>query len=46
MSRDQGRAFANVFRGTIASNGIEGSWVDVPIEAGGARSGGILTLTG
>ena len=46
MSRDQGRTFMNVFRGTIGSNGIEGTWVDVPVGAGGARSGGILTLTG
>lgn len=46
MSRDQGRTFANVFYGTIVGNVIEGDWVDVPIGAGGARSGGSLTLIG
>jgi hypothetical protein len=46
MSRDQGRTFANVFHGTIAGNVIEGGWVDVPMGAGGARSGGSLTLIG
>jgi hypothetical protein len=46
MSRDQGRAFANVFHGTIAPDGntISGEWADVPAGRGGARSNGHLIL--
>ena len=46
LSRDQGRTFANVFHGTITGNVIEGDWVDVPMGAGGALSGGSLTIIG
>jgi hypothetical protein len=46
MSRDQGRSFANVFRGTIQGNSLEGSWVDVPMGAGGALGGGMLLIYG
>lgn len=46
LSHDQGRTFGNVFCGTVAGNVIRGDWADVPIGAGGARSGGSLVLTG
>jgi hypothetical protein len=46
MSRDQGRSFANVFRGTVKDNRIRGNWVDVPMGAGGVLSGGTLVLHG
>ena len=52
MSRDQGRTFTNVFRGTIGTeyiqNGwrqvINGEWVDVPL--GGNLGFGTLKLVG
>jgi hypothetical protein len=46
LSRDQGRAFANVFQGTIQNNTITGDWVDVPLGTRGARSSGRLRLIG
>jgi hypothetical protein len=46
MSHDQGRSFANVFRGTIEDYSIEGNWVDVPMGAGGVLGGGSLVLYG
>lgn len=46
LSRDQGRTFANVFRGTYNDNAalIEGEWVDVPMGVGGSLGGGSLRL--
>ena len=44
LSRDQGRSFANVFRGTLNQGILEGSWVDVPIGAGGVLGTGDLTI--
>jgi hypothetical protein len=46
LSRDQGRTFANVFRGTYNDNRglIEGEWVDVPMGVGGMLGGGTLRL--
>jgi hypothetical protein len=53
LSRDQGRAFANVFQGTIATEYIQGegwrqvidgSWADIPL--GTTQSSGTLTLVG
>jgi hypothetical protein len=44
LSRDQGRSFANVFRGTISGELINGSWVDVPVGTGGTRDYGNLTI--
>jgi hypothetical protein len=46
LSRDQGRTFANVFRGTYNDNAglIEGEWVDVPMGVGGMLGGGTLRL--
>jgi len=47
LSRDQGRSFANVFRGSIGVSGsLEGEWVDVPMGVGGVLSGGTLVLQG
>jgi hypothetical protein len=48
LSRDQGRSFANVFRGTFDKNAgvIEGEWVDVPLGVGGVLSGGTLRIEG
>jgi hypothetical protein len=47
LSSDQGRTFANVFRGTYNPNNtglIEGNWVDVPMGDGGILGGGSLRL--
>jgi hypothetical protein len=44
LSRDQGRTFANIFRGTIQGNAIAGEWTDVPI--GRFLNNGALTLRG
>ncbi len=44
MSRDQGRSFANVFRGTVGGGVIEGAWVDVPMGATGVLSQGSMTI--
>jgi hypothetical protein len=47
LSRDQGRSFANVFRGSISESGpLVGEWVDVQMGVGGVLSGGTLTLQG
>jgi hypothetical protein len=46
MSCDQGRSFANVFRGTVEGNSIKGSWVDVPMGMGGVLGGGSLLIYG
>jgi hypothetical protein len=47
LSRDQGRSFANVFRGTVSEQGpIEGQWIDVRMGTGGVLSGGELVLDG
>jgi hypothetical protein len=46
MSRDQGRSFANVFRGTVQGYSLQGSWVDVPMGADGVLGGGSLFLYG
>ncbi len=46
MSHDQGRSFANVFRGTVEGNTLEGTWVDVPMGVGGVLGGGSLVLYG
>ena len=44
LSHDQGRTFANVFRGTIDRDTIQGDWTDVPIGVEGAHSSGRLSL--
>jgi len=46
LSRDQGRSFANVFKGTLDQHSVTGEWADIPIGVGGAHSGGRLKLTG
>jgi hypothetical protein len=47
LSRDQGRSFANVFRGSVSESGtVAGQWVDVPMGVGGVLSGGTLILAG
>jgi hypothetical protein len=46
MSHDQGRTFANVFRGSHASSTLEGQWIDVPMGLDGILSDGSLTLYG
>jgi hypothetical protein len=47
LSRDQGRSFANVFRGSVSESGpVQGTWVDVPMGVGGVLSGGSLVLEG
>jgi hypothetical protein len=47
LSRDQGRSFANVFRGSISAEGtLEGQWVDVRMGVGGVLFGGTLRLDG
>lgn len=43
LSRDQGRSFANVFRGTIKGETISGIWADVPL--GVIQNNGELTIT-
>jgi hypothetical protein len=45
LSRDQGRSFANVFRGTIAGNEIKGEWADIQMGDNGTTSSGTLRLT-
>jgi hypothetical protein len=44
LSRDQGRTFANVFRGTLSGVLIEGAWVDVPLGTDPILGGGPLSL--
>ncbi len=44
LSRDQGRSFANVFRGTLSEGILEGSWVDVPMGVGGVLGTGNLMI--
>jgi hypothetical protein len=46
LSRDQGRSHATVFRGTMQNGLTEGSYVDVPMSAGGRTGAGTLTLAG
>jgi hypothetical protein len=46
MSHDQGRSFANVFRGNLQGETIQGTWVDVPMGVGGVLGGGSLYLQG
>jgi hypothetical protein len=47
LSRDQGRSFANVFRGSISESGpLVGEWVDVQMGVGGVLSRGTLILQG
>jgi hypothetical protein len=47
LSRDQGRSFANVFRGSLSESGtVAGRWVDVPMGVGGVLSAGTLILAG
>jgi len=43
MSVDEGRTFANVFRGTLQNNQISGNWADVPL--GATENSGTLTVT-
>jgi hypothetical protein len=43
LSRDQGRSFANVFRGTLQGRLITGEWADVPL--GDASNSGTLSLS-
>jgi hypothetical protein len=44
LSCDQGRAFANVYQGTLSGNQIHGSWVDVPVGASAVLGEGTLNL--
>jgi hypothetical protein len=44
LSVDEGRTFANVFRGTLQSGRFVGEWADVPL--GGTSGSGTLALTG
>jgi hypothetical protein len=56
LSRDQGRSFANVFKGNIRyvdNEGVPlpkpvivGEWTDIPVSVGGALSHGRLRLIG
>jgi hypothetical protein len=50
LSRDQGRSFANVFRGALNGEIIQGDWAEIPVavEQIGSRplSSGTLTLRG
>src|SRR5262249_38054693 len=43
LSRDRGRSFANVFRGTIGDGVIGGTWADVPL--GVTQNAGELQLS-
>jgi hypothetical protein len=44
LSVDEGRTFANVFRGTLQGNQISGSWADIPL--GQTANAGTLALAG
>ena len=44
LSHDEGRLFANVFRGVLSGQIIEGAWVDVPMGTEGALGGGSLSI--
>jgi hypothetical protein len=48
LSRDQGRTFANVFKGTLnnTTGVIEGEWIDIPMGLGGFLGGGTLSMKG
>jgi hypothetical protein len=43
LSVDEGRTFANVFRGTLQNGQISGNWMDIPL--GQTTSGGGLAFT-
>ena len=43
LSVDEGRTFANVFRGTLQSGQVSGNWMDVPL--GQTEGGGGLAFT-
>ena len=43
LSVDEGRSFANVFRGTLQNGQVSGNWADVPL--GGTSNAGTLTMT-
>lgn len=44
LSVDEGRSFANVFRGTLQNGQISGSWADVPL--GGTSNAGTIVVNG
>jgi hypothetical protein len=46
LSRDQGRTYANVFRGEIREGGFVGNWIDVPTTANPTLTQGELVITG
>jgi hypothetical protein len=43
LSVDEGRTFANVFRGTLQNNQVSGNWADLPL--GQTSNSGTITVT-
>jgi hypothetical protein len=46
LSRDQGRTYANVFKGNVVEGGIEGVWVDVPMTFEPVLTQGEVVIAG
>ena len=46
LSQDQGRTFANLFRGTVMGSNVQGEWIDLPIFPGGTTNRGTLNVSG
>jgi hypothetical protein len=44
LSADEGKSFANVFRGTLQNGQVSGNWADIPL--GQTANSGPLTLSG
>jgi hypothetical protein len=46
LSRDQGRSYANVFKGAVKEGGIAGRWFDVDLTGGSILTHGELVIDG
>jgi hypothetical protein len=46
LSRDQGRTFANVFKGAVVTGGVEGTWFDVPMTFEPVLTQGEVVIAG
>jgi hypothetical protein len=44
LSQDQGRKFANIFKGTVQGSNVRGEWTDLPIFTSGTTNRGMLSF--